>query len=148
MKRIEREDFKVHVTLSNPTLADLGFTGLGGTSERNVELVILPQRLGEIGAGMSFSDSMVSRDIEGDYERRCNDLLAEMRRQRRVLDGKVTWTETVTCSHCNLGWEELTAELLEQYPDWAEQPGDGPGLPLCCEPAQVEWRAAQTAVTA
>lgn len=44
------------------------------------------------------------------------------------------------CSFCGARWEELTADLIEKHPDFVEEPGDGPGLPLCCERAQTEWR--------
>jgi hypothetical protein len=46
------------------------------------------------------------------------------------------------CSFCGAQWEELTADLIKTDPESVEEPGDGPGLPLCCEKAQTEWREA------
>ncbi len=53
------------------------------------------------------------------------------------------------CSFCGRLWEELIQEMIdsEGLEFWAESPDtldiDGPGLPLCCPPAQDEWRAAK-----
>ncbi len=50
------------------------------------------------------------------------------------------------CSFCSREWEELTQSLIDESaelgkPDeWFEDPVDGPGLPLCCDAAQQEWR--------
>lgn len=76
--------------------------------------------------------------------------LADISNQiKRHVDGvarvTVHWDTETVCSHCGYPWEVLTAEDIERYPDWAEQPGDGPGLPACCEAAQAEWRAEQAA---
>lgn len=57
----------------------------------------------------------------------------------------VHWDTRAECSHCGYSWEVLTAEDIERNPEWADQPGDGPGLPVCCTAAQVEWRAEQAA---
>lgn len=143
MKKIERDDFQVRVTLDVLSLHELGFIAVEGRTLGTVELVILPQRLGDFGS-VSMSDGLASRDVEGDYLRRCNALLEQIRRQRHVLSGGVEWTETATCSHCGSDWEEETAEGIAAYPD-DFLPGDGPGLPVCCERAQAEWRTAQTA---
>ena len=59
---------------------------------------------------------------------------------RRHVDGieRVTmhWETAAECSLCGRPWEVLSAEDVEQ-------PGDAPGLPVCCEAAQAEWRAEQ-----
>lgn len=55
---------------------------------------------------------------------------------------QVLWDVEEVCSFCGAQWEELTADLIEEHPDFIEQDGDGPGLPLCCEEAQEEWREA------
>ena len=58
----------------------------------------------------------------------------------------VRWSSREVCGFCREPMEELTEAEMTQYPELLA-PGDGPGLPQCCDAAQVEWRAAQTAVT-
>lgn len=141
MKRITREDFRVRVVLAPRTPADLGLGDLPGQIvSGRIELVIAPKRLGDYGF-VSMSDSLASRDIEGDYQRRCESIVADLTAQGHVASAEITWTETVTCSHCHYGWEELTAELLAEFPTTVEPLG----LPMCCEEAQAEWRAEQAA---
>jgi hypothetical protein len=141
MKITERTDFRVEVTFHARTLSDLGLTNVQGQIVNgDLSVKIAPQRLGDFG-GASISDARVSSDIAGDYERRCTDLLAEIRRQRPTADGQVVWTETETCSHCHLSWEVLTAEDITCFPNCTQDEHSVAGEPLCCEKAIVEFRA-------
>jgi len=140
MKITTRSDFRVEVTFKARTLADIGLTDVQGQIiNGDLSIRIAPQRLGDFGF-MSMSDSMASSDPERDYEERCKELLAEIRRQRPCATGQVTWTETHTCSHCGYGWEVLTAE--QAIPDeFGQDEHSVEGEPVCCEKAIVEFRA-------
>lgn len=139
MKITERDAFRVEVTLPARTLADLGLTGVQGQiTNGDISFAVVPQRLGDFG-GASISDARVSTDIAGDYERRCADLLAEIRRQRPVAAGQVVWTETATCSHCGLLWEVMTPEYLADRDLWQDD-HTVEGEPVCCASAVAEFR--------
>jgi hypothetical protein len=99
------------------------------------DAVIPPQRLGDFG-WVSMSDRMASSDIEGDYRRRCDEIVQALRAQHPDLKARVEFDTTETCSHCGLGWEVMTSEMAGEYPDWDEPVG----MPLCCEAAQAEHR--------
>jgi hypothetical protein len=91
---------------------------------------------------------LTDEQVAASLERQCREIKWQIERHVDGLGGvSVQWTTRAECSFCGLGWEEETAEGIAAYPD-DFGPGDGPGLPVCCERAQVEWRAAQTAVTA
>lgn len=139
MKITTRTDFRVEVTFNARTLADLGLTGLEGQiTHGDLSISIAPQRLGDFG-GASISDARVSSDIAGDYERRCTDLLREIRHQRPVTTGQVVWTETHTCSHCGLPWEVMTPEYLADRSLWQDE-HTTEDEPVCCGEAVAEFR--------
>lgn len=143
MKVTRRADWRVIVEITPYSLADFGIDGLdglaGSITSGKFEVEIAPRRLGDFGS-VSMSDRLVSRDIDGDYQRRCDELLAELRRLPRVTDGQVTCTETTTCSHCGLGWEVLTAgESADDSTNQDEHSVEGE--PVCCYKGIAEFRA-------
>ncbi|MFF7142336.1 hypothetical protein ACFZB5_13945 [Streptomyces nodosus] len=145
MKKTYRDEWRVMVTIKPRRPADLGLTGLDELAEfvapttQAITVAVLPRRLGKLGAGMSVSDSMISRDVEGDYRRRCEEIAAELRHRPQVEDVFVTCTETHTCSHCNLRWEVLTAEDVAR--EYGQDAHSAEGEPVCCEKAINEFRA-------
>ncbi|MGW2550633.1 hypothetical protein [Streptomyces sp. NPDC001635] len=148
MKITNRDEWrvivKVHPRYTHLRLSALGFTGLahdldGELDGEPFELTIVPRQLGDLG-GISIGDRLASRDIEGDYKRRCEAMLAELLRAPHVREGRVECTETHTCSHCGYGWEVLSAE---EAADPANQQDEQSveGEPVCCMKAIVEFRA-------
>lgn len=144
MKITYREDWRVIVEIrpryTHTPISALGFDGCDGQLVGEpFELQVAPQRLGDLGY-VSMSDSLISKDIDGDYRRRCEQLLAEMLKKPHVRDGRVTCTETHVCSHCHCTWEELDAEDVANdaaiYDDHSVA-----GEPMCCERAIAEFRA-------
>lgn len=88
-----------------------------------------------------------AEQIAASLERQCRELKWQIERHVDNTGGvSVQWTTREECSFCEARWEVCGPDDRDAY--YYEQPGDGPGLPVCCERAQVEWRAAQTAVTA
>jgi hypothetical protein len=134
------------VTLKLRRPADLGLTGLDDLAEfvapsAPITVAVLPRRLGSLGFGaVSMSDSLVSRDVEGDYRRRCEEIAAELRHRPQVDEVTVTCTETHTCSHCRLGWEVLTAEEAADT-TCRQDEHSVEGEPVCCRKAIDEYRA-------
>ena len=98
-------------------------------------VVITPRRLGDFGF-MRMSDHSFSSDIEGDYQRRCEEIAEQIRQDvANVDDVRVTWAEgEAVCSHCGLGWEVSDDEEAYEAPV---------GMPVCCDKAADEWQAAQ-----
>ncbi|MFB6955535.1 hypothetical protein ACFCYB_00510 [Streptomyces sp. NPDC056309] len=148
MKKTYRDDWRVIIEFAPRAtripISALGFGGLDpdliGTLDGDpFEITIAPRRLGDL-AWVSMSDSLASRDVEGDYRRRCEEMLAELLRKPHVKSGRVVCTETHVCSHCDLGWEVLTAE---EAADPANQQDEHTveGEPVCCEKAIAEFRA-------
>lgn len=145
MKKTYRDEWRVMVTITPRRPADLGLTGLDDLAEfiapptQAITVAVLPRRLGKLSAGMSVSDRMISRDIEGDYRRRCEEIAAELRNRPQVGEVTVTCTETHTCSHCGYGWEVLTAD--EAADDSTNQDEHSvEGEPVCCDAAIAEFR--------
>ncbi|WP_327413186.1 hypothetical protein [Streptomyces sp. NBC_01233] len=143
MKRTYRDDWRVIIEIkplaTRIPLSALGFDGLEGQIVGDpFELEIAPQRLGDLG-WVSMSDSLASRDVDGDYRRRCEGLLAELLKRPHVKGGRVTCTETHTCSHCHLGWEELTADEAADY-STNQDKHSVEGEPVCCGKAIEEFR--------
>ncbi|MFD3714308.1 hypothetical protein [Streptomyces sp. NPDC058677] len=143
MKQTYRDEWRVMVTLKPRRPADLGLTGLDDLAEfvaasGPITVAVLPRRLGNFGF-LSVSDSLASRDVEGDYRRRCDEIAAELRQRPQVDEVTVTCTETHTCSHCRLQWEVLTAD--EAADDSTNQDEHSvEGEPVCCEAAIAEFR--------
>lgn len=144
MKITTRDAWRVSFTLKPYSLADLGIDGLADTTGRiltegPIELAVLPRRLGDFGA-VSMSDRLVSTDISGDYQRRCEDIATELGKLRQVDDVEVRCDETHTCSHCGLTWEVLTAEDITKFPNCLQDEHSVEGEPLCCDKAIAEFR--------
>ncbi|MFF5285233.1 hypothetical protein [Streptomyces sp. NPDC013171] len=144
MKKTTRDEWRVMVTLKVRRPADLGLTGIDDLAEfiappGPLTIAVLPRSLGNFGF-VSMSDGLVSRDIEGDYRRRCEDIADELRNRPQVEDVSVCCTETHTCSHCNSGWEELTAEEAADYSTSFDE-HSVEGEPACCEAAINEFRS-------
>lgn len=147
MKITHREDWRVIIEIAPRTtripISALGFDGLdrdlnGDLAGRPFEIEIAPRRLGDLGSA-SISDRLVSSDIDGAYQRRCDDLLAELLRRPHVKSGRVTCTETHKCSHCGLVWEVLTAaDAADPRSQMDEHSVEGE--PVCCEKAIFEFR--------
>ncbi|MFE4691215.1 hypothetical protein ACFRH6_14295 [Streptomyces sp. NPDC056749] len=145
MKITTRDEWRVMVTLKPRRPADLGLTGLDDLAEfiappmQTITVAVLPRRLGKLSAGMSVSDRMISSDIEGDYRRRCDEIVAELRNRPQVEEVSVTCTEIHTCSLCGYGWEVLTAdEAADDTLNFDEHSVEGE--PVCCDKAIAEFR--------
>lgn len=143
MKKTTRDEWRVMVTLKARRPADLGLTGIDDLAEfiappGPITVAVLPRRLGSFSFG-SIGNRRVSNDIEGDYRRRCEAIADELRNRPQVEDVTVCCTETHTCSHCRLPWEELTAD--EAADDSTNQDEHSvAGEPVCCEDAINEFR--------
>lgn len=86
-----------------------------------------------------------AEDIAASLERQCRELKWQIERHVDGIGGvSVQWSTRAECSFCKEPWEVLSESDIAAYPDMAPEAGDGPGLPVCCERAQAEWRAAQT----
>lgn len=144
MRKTIRDEWRVMATLKPRRPADLGLTGLGELSEfvavaGPITVAVLPRRLGNLGF-VSMSDTLASRDVEGDYRRRCDEIAAELRKLPHVAEAEVTCTETHVCSHCNLRWEVLSAaEAADPRSRIDEHSVEGE--PVCCDKAIDEFRA-------
>ena len=149
MKKIERTGYRVKFqgTVKLPFPSDGNRDGLASlASHVTVDGSIDPRRLGDIGFA-TFPDERFSSDPAGAYHNRCRDIVEWIRQQYgSQIKARILWDESATCSHCRCVWEECPAD--GSYAGMYVEPGDGPGLPVCCGPAQDEWRAAQAEVTA
>jgi hypothetical protein len=116
MKRTTRDHFRVQVT---------------GT--------LHPQRLGDFG-GIKMSDSFVSSDIAGDYQRRCEEMVKVLAKAYPDLKAEVVCDSREECTHCGCEWEVWTAEDAAR---WPEDESSVVGEPVCCEEAQTEFYAAK-----
>lgn len=147
MKLTHREDWRVIIEIAPRStrilISALGLVPAGSDLDGSLdgepfELTIAPRRLGDLH-GVSMSDRLASNDVDGDYRRRCEEMLAALLRQPHVRSGRVAVTETHTCSHCDLGWEELTAdEAADSSTSFDEHSVEGE--PVCCEAAIYEFR--------
>lgn len=149
MKITHREDWRVIIEIRpryTPILiSSLGFPdldyGLDGKVDGDpFELTIAPRRLGDLGPGMSVGDQWSGRDIDAAYKERCEAMLAELLRAPHVRSGRVTCTETHTCSHCGYAWEVLTATDLTAFTDCMQDEHSVEGEPVCCDKAIAEFR--------
>jgi hypothetical protein len=144
MKKTHREGWRVIVEIrpmaTHTPISALGFEGLEGQLVGAAfEIEVAPKRLGDLGT-VSMSDSLASSDVEGDYRRRCEELLAEMKKQPHISGGRVLCVETHACSLCGYGWEELTAEQAAD-PESRLDEHSVEGEPVCCDKAIAEFRA-------
>lgn len=146
MKHTIRDEWRVIVEITPQRPADLGFVDVAELAEfvavsGPIEVAVLPRRLGDFGFA-AVGDRLASRDVEGDYRRRCDELLAELLRKPHVRDGRVACTETHSCSYCGCRWEELTAEDAAD-PRAQMDEHSVEGEPLCCAKAIYEFRVAK-----
>lgn len=145
MKTTTRDEWRVIVTLKPRTPDDLGLTGLSELAEfiacpsESITVSVLPRRLGNFGF-LFVSDRMASRDVDGAYRRRCDEIAAELRHRPQVAEVTVTCTETHSCSHCGCGWEVLAAEDVQSG---RQDEFSIAGEPLCCDKAIAEFRTEQ-----
>lgn len=144
MKKTYRDDWRVIIEIApratNIPISALGFEGLDGTLDGSpFEIEIAPLPLGDMG-WVHMSDRLASRDIDGDYRKRCDELLAELLRRPHVKSGRITCKETHVCSHCDLGWEVLTADDAAND-SMIQDEHSVEGEPVCCYPAIAEFRA-------
>ncbi|MER6235899.1 hypothetical protein ABT185_07460 [Streptomyces clavifer] len=148
MKNTTRDEWRVIIEIrpryTHTPISALGFTNLDYDLDGEIdgdpfELTIAPRRLGDLGAGLSVGDQLASRDIDAAYKRRCEAMLAELLRAPHVRGGRVTCTETHTCSHCSLLWEVLTAEEAAD-PRNRQDEHSVEGEPVCCGKAIAEFR--------
>lgn len=151
MKITTRENFRVQISGQIVTghLRHASADLVGMVNRIDLTGTVYPRRIGDFGI-VSISDSMAmrGRDTAPEYERRCKEIAWQIRdRYGSQVKTEILCDGTDSCSFCGRPWEVLSAEDIDAYPEFIEQPGDGPGLPVCCNAAQDEWRAAQTAVT-
>lgn len=148
MKKTTRDNWRVIAVVrpqrTEMSIASLGFKDAWGEPlEGQVwggpfEIPVLPKRLGDVGMGISMSDSLASRDIEGDYRRRCEVLRDGLLRHPNVVEARIECDEEHRCSFCGLEWSELKLHELEEF-------GEDDGLsivgePACCDAAVAEFR--------
>jgi hypothetical protein len=148
MKQTYRDNWRV-VAVLNPMQTHLDIGTLGFTDKwgdplegnlwgKPIELEIHPRRLGDLG-GVSMSDSLASRDIDGDYRKRCETIRDGMLQHRNVIEARIEVDETHVCSHCGHVWEELTEEDAKDTSLWVDKHTRA-GEPLCCGKAVEEFR--------
>ncbi|MFB7278105.1 hypothetical protein ACFCZV_13435 [Streptomyces hydrogenans] len=127
-------------------ISALGFTGLdsdldGTLTGPDVELSVAPRPLGDLGYA-SMSDRLISDDVDGDYRRRCEAMLAALLREPHVRSGRVEVDEESWCSHCDNRWEEMTADEAADLSTQFDA-NSFEGEPVCCREAIVEARTAR-----
>ena len=147
MKKTYRDDWRVIIEIApratHINLSTLGFdlsdSDLDGElAGLPFEIEIAPRRLGDLG-WVSMGDRLASRDIDGDYRRRCDAMLAALLKKRHVKSGRVTCKETHVCSFCDLSWEVLTADDVVDEGNCQDE-HSVEGEPVCCEKAIDEFR--------
>ncbi|MFD9047626.1 hypothetical protein [Streptomyces zaomyceticus] len=147
MKNTTRDNWRVIVEVMPRAreirAAALGFANLGHDLNGRLtgeafEMSFAPRRLGDFG-WLSVSDCRPGRDVDAEYRARCEEMLAEFLRHEHVRSGRVECDETHVCSHCNFGWEELTAEEAADG-SVNQDEHSVEGEPVCCEAAINEFR--------
>ena len=94
------------------------------TKKSNFRVVVEPKRLGDYGS-IRTSDSFLRKpeQIEKDYQRRCEDMVDQIKRHvDEVGDAYVDFDSESVCSHCGRDWEV-----------------DNNGEPVCCNEAVDEY---------
>ncbi len=152
MKITTRDNLRVVATFrptqTHTSIASLGFMDKWGEPlEGNIwgaefQFTVLPKRLGDLGAGMSVSDTMASRDVEGDYYRRCEIIREGLLRHPNVTEAHIVSDEAHTCSHCDGEWWGLS-EVQATNERFRLDDHSITGEPACCEEAVNEFRTEQ-----
>lgn len=148
MKKTYRDNWRV-IAVLNPQQTRLDIGSLGFTDKwgdrldgylrgKPIELEIRPKRLGDLGV-ISVHDSKASRDIDGDYRKRCETIRDGMLQHPNVIKAEVVCDEEHTCSHCGCRWEELTEEDAADPANLIDLHSI-PGEPVCCDKAINEFR--------
>jgi hypothetical protein len=97
----------------------------------NFRVLVEPKRLGDYGS-IRTSDSFLRKpeQIEKDYQRRCDDIVDQIKRHvDEVGDVSVDFDTESVCSHCGREWEE-----------------DENGEPVCCDSAIAEHNQSKESV--
>jgi hypothetical protein len=150
MKKTKRDNWQVVAVVrpqkTHMSIASLGFKDTWGDPLEGLvwgqqfELTILPKRLGDVGMGLSMSDSLISRDIEGDYQKRCEVLRGGMLQHPNVIEARIESDGYDYCSHCDRQWEELWNN--SEVSEFGQEDGLSViGEPVCCTAAINEFRA-------
>lgn len=95
----------------------------------NFRVIIEPRRLGDYGS-VRTSDSFMRNEsqIEKDYQRRCDEMVDQIKRHVDNVDNAyVDWDAEITCSHCGSDWI-------------------GAGGPNCCEEAIAEYNQSKESI--
>jgi len=150
MKQTTRDNWRVIAVVrpmkTRMSIASLGFKDQWGEPlegqvwGEQFELTVLPKRLGDVGMGISMSDSLASSDIEGDYAKRCDELRQGLLRHPNVVEARIECDQRDCCSHCDWQWEEL-GNLSEVYEFGQRDNLSIIGEPVCCTAAINEFRA-------
>lgn len=140
MRTTHRDDWRVIVEITPRKLADLGITDLDRLADQitpaKFEVTITPRHPYDFG----FGRTLASRNPQGAYQDRCDELLSELLRLPQVTKGRVSYTETHVCSQCGDGWEVLTAaDAADDASRLDEHSVEGE--PVCCLKAVAEFRA-------
>ncbi|MGQ4350509.1 hypothetical protein [Streptomyces sp. SAS_275] len=148
MKLTHRDDWHVIVEIA-PRATHIPLSALGfDLGDRDLdgeldglpfEITVSPRRLGDLGGGITMGDRLISRDVDAAYRARCEAMLTAMLRQPHVKSGRVTCKETHTCSHCDLGWEVLSADDVLDEAN-CQDAYSVEGEPVCCEAGIDEFR--------
>lgn len=145
-KKTTRDNWRI-IAVLNPQQTHLDIGSLGFTDKwgdalegsvwgKPIELEIHPKRLGDLGV-VSIGDSMASRNIEGDYRKRCEVIRDGVLQHPNVIEARIECDEEHRCSHCGLLWEELTDSDIKE---WGEDRHSIAGEPACCNKAINEFR--------
>lgn len=149
-KQTTRDNWRViavvHPMQTHMPIAGLGFTDTWGdplegwVRGEKFELTLQPKRLGDLGAGISVGDRLASRDIEGDYRKRCEVIRKGMLQHPNVIAARIECDEEDRCSHCDCLWEELRNH--DEIAEFGQEDGlSSIGEPACCIQAINEFRA-------
>lgn len=144
MKVTTKDDWHVVATVrpmrTRMSIASLGFKDTWGQPLRgqvwgeNFEITAVPD-----GDGMRMVGdyTFVSNDSGEDG---CKQIRDGMLKHPNVIEARIVCTETHTCSHCDLVWEELTAEDAATDRASGDDEHATEGQPLCCGKAIDEFR--------
>ncbi|MFJ6578425.1 hypothetical protein ACIQMY_20950 [Streptomyces sp. NPDC091368] len=149
MKTTHRDNWRVVVEITPRAreiratalgFADLDYHLNGRLTGEPFEMTFAPRRLGDLGAGLSVSDRLAGRDLDAAYRARCEEMLAALLREPHVRSGRVEVDEQHVCSHCDMRWEELTADEAADGSTNIDEPSVE-GEPVCCDKSIDEFRA-------